>query len=271
MFTDKYGEEVRLVSIGQQIDSMLQNPKQGYGYNFSVEFCGGTHVQKTSEIFKLVILSEEPISKGVRRIVACSGQQAAAQAGLKLKELSFELDEVRGMTGKLLDDKSSEIRQRIKEDAQLSLVERRRMENEANALKQKAVDGLKEQAKKLLGEAKKEAEAYEAGETDGNGIVFRPKVNLMADMKAAGACLETLTKKYSDKPVCVIAPGDDKVAVLTQVPKKGSTVDAKAWLLKVLDLCDGKGGGNNVKAQGTGSKVGEIEALENVAKQFLGA
>merc|ERR1712096_145914 len=101
-FTDKYGESVRVVSIGQPIQQMLSSPNGKYGYNFSVEFCGGTHVRNSSEIFKFVILSEEPISKGVRRITACSGQQAASQAGLRLRELSFELEKIRGMTGRLL-------------------------------------------------------------------------------------------------------------------------------------------------------------------------
>lgn len=58
-FGEKYGEKVRVVIIDE---------------NFSVEFCGGTHVKKTDEIGLFKITKEESISSGVRRIFAATGE-----------------------------------------------------------------------------------------------------------------------------------------------------------------------------------------------------
>jgi alanyl-tRNA synthetase len=71
MFGEKYGERVRVVSIGE----------------YSRELCGGTHTHHSGELGSMVIASESGIGSGKRRIVAYAGQAALAHLNSRLKLL----------------------------------------------------------------------------------------------------------------------------------------------------------------------------------------
>ena len=75
LFGEKYGEEVRVVTLGEN------NNKP-----YSIELCGGTHVTNVKEIEKFHIISEESVSSGVRRIEACTGNKVDEFISNKLKE-----------------------------------------------------------------------------------------------------------------------------------------------------------------------------------------
>jgi alanyl-tRNA synthetase len=81
LFGEKYGDEVRVVSMGGP-----GNDEDDSGHAFSVELCGGTHVRRTGDIGLFTIVSESGVSAGVRRIEALTGIDArrylAEQAGL---------------------------------------------------------------------------------------------------------------------------------------------------------------------------------------------
>ena len=78
VFGETYPDPVRVVSVGVEIEELLQNVKDPKWREVSVEFCGGTHVQKTGDIKDLVILEESGIAKGIRRIIAVTGEDAHA-------------------------------------------------------------------------------------------------------------------------------------------------------------------------------------------------
>ena len=70
LFGEKYGDEVRVVSMG----TALQGGKAGKAY--SVELCGGTHARRTGDIGQVKIISENAVAAGVRRIEALTGEGA---------------------------------------------------------------------------------------------------------------------------------------------------------------------------------------------------
>ena len=103
LFGEKYGDEVRVVSMG--------GPGQA-GTAFSVELCGGTHVQQTGDIGLFRIVSEGAVSAGVRRIEAVTGAAAlmmVTETERRLNEVALLLRvgpaEVADRVGQLVEDR----------------------------------------------------------------------------------------------------------------------------------------------------------------------
>jgi alanyl-tRNA synthetase len=85
VFGEKYPPMVRVVSVGPSVDDLIASPDKADWRGYSVEFCGGTHVANTEEIGNFVITSEESVSKGIRRIVALSGEAATSASEVAAK------------------------------------------------------------------------------------------------------------------------------------------------------------------------------------------
>jgi alanyl-tRNA synthetase len=93
LFGEKYGEEVRTITIGDRPP-------------FSNELCGGTHVERTGDIGSFLIVSEGSAAAGIRRIEAITGREAYVQIQTNNKAL--------GETARLLNSKTDEVPQLIK-------------------------------------------------------------------------------------------------------------------------------------------------------------
>src|SRR5262249_21756196 len=78
VFGEKYPPMVRVVSIGVPAGELLKDPTNAKWQQYSIEFCGGTHLKNTASIEGFVITSEESVSKGIRRVVALTGVAASA-------------------------------------------------------------------------------------------------------------------------------------------------------------------------------------------------
>ena len=75
LFGEKYGDEVRVVSMGKQSREHGQN-----ALGWSVELCGGTHVRRTGDIGLISVTGESAVASGVRRIEALTGRHARKHA-----------------------------------------------------------------------------------------------------------------------------------------------------------------------------------------------
>lgn len=76
LFGEKYGDEVRVVSMGSQQKTVVENQSPV----FSTELCGGTHVRRTGDIGAFRIIGENAVAAGVRRVEVLTGQAAIDHA-----------------------------------------------------------------------------------------------------------------------------------------------------------------------------------------------
>jgi alanyl-tRNA synthetase len=125
LFGEKYGDEVRVVSMG----SLAGTGKGTDGSTYSLELCGGTHVGRLGEIGLFVLLGDSASSAGVRRIEALTGEGALAY----LKEQLGNLADV----ASVLKVTPSELASRAK----TLLDERRKLENEVAQLRRELAMG----------------------------------------------------------------------------------------------------------------------------------
>lgn len=93
LFSEKYGDKVRVVSMG----------------DYSLEFCGGTHVDNTAEIGLFVIASEESVAAGIRRITAYTGMKAyeylkEKQAMINEAASLLKINSDKGVRAKIMND-----------------------------------------------------------------------------------------------------------------------------------------------------------------------
>ncbi|HMT48003.1 MAG TPA: alanine--tRNA ligase [Novosphingobium sp.] len=219
LFGEKYGDEVRVLSMGRSSE----------GRNYSVELCGGTHVRATGDIGLMRIVSESAVSSGVRRIEALTGE--GAREWLVARE-----DALKGAAS-LLRTTPDEVETRV---AAL-LDERRKLERElAEAKKALALGG---------GGA-----ATGPADEDVGGVKFSGQVLNGLDPKELRGLLDQAKQRLGSGVAVIVAVNDGRAsiaaAVTDDLTEKVSAVDLVRAGVEALG---GKGGGGRADmAQGGG-------------------
>jgi len=237
LFGEKYGDEVRVLSMGRTGEE---------GRNYSVELCGGTHVNATGDIGLFRIISESAVSSGVRRIEALTGEAA--------REWLVNREEALKAAAGAIRSTPEELPERI---AAL-LEERKRLEKElAEAKKALALGGG---AGGVSGAA---------GPQDENigGVTFSGQVIEGLSPKDLRPLLDEAKARLGSGVATIIAVNDGKAAIAAAVTddliERFSAVDLVRAGVAALG---GKGGGGRPDmAQGGGPDGGKgAEAIEAV-------
>jgi len=242
------------------------------GLQGSVEFCGGTHVANSKEIYKFVLLLEEGIAKGVRRIVAVTGAQAAVEATLKSKALCAEVDEARTLSGALLDRKIADLRKSVGEDKEVSLIMKKDMMQEIDTLSAGQKNVGKAATKEFEKKAREMGEKLAAEAKTASGNTFVGVVDAGAgcdDAKCLSLALQVFSEKLPDKAALLLSNSGGKTALVAAVPKDlQGTLSAKVWSEKVLNAIGGKGGGQVGKAAGQVADPSKLDVALAAAKAY---
>ena len=243
LFGEKYGDEVRVVSMGRKDTGKGQD-----GQTWSIELCGGTHVGRTGDIGAFALTSETASSAGVRRIEALTGQAALAE----LRGRDQSLAAIEGMlkaTGAGAVDRVKAL-----------LDERRALGNEVAQLRREL------------------AMSGGAGQGGGaepdvvNGVKFLAQVLSGVSGKDLPALIDEHKARIGSGAVLLIAESDGKAAVAAGVtPDLTATLSAVDLVRAAVPALGGKGGGGRADmAQGGGPDAANADQAIAAARTVIG-
>jgi alanyl-tRNA synthetase len=272
MFGERYPTDVRVVCVGAKIDDILAAPSDKQWMDYSVELCGGTHLTTTKEAGSFMVVSEEPVSGGTRRIVAFTGPAAEAsrvEASSLQSELEAALDmedspaltkECARLSGKL-DRLSSRI-------GYLTKIELRGLLEKLNE-KDKSWKSTQRKQRQKLAE-KHFTELAESLAADAPFAVTRLDIGL--ESKAFNDGFKKFSKLRKKTAILAVSNATPKVLVMASVPKKCAAADAGLsaieWTQELYTLIDGSGGGSPAKAQAMGASASKLKDVIETAQRF---
>jgi len=243
LFGEKYGDEVRVLSMGDED-----------GQFFSTELCGGTHVLNTADIGKFRIISQSSIASGVRRIEALRDTQL--EVFLKDKENQSNL------SNKKIEANLKELKSRIIELGGKPNLQN----NDQTAL----IKDLNKQFDQLsVGSILKDKTKNVINDLVINGIKVRFQNVLDLPFKDLRRLIDDGKKEIGEGLIIIYAISDNKVSLAVGVTK---TLESKFDAVKIVrtgsKIIGGKGGGGRVDfAQAGGTLPDKIqESFESIKK-----
>lgn len=220
LFGEKYGDEVRVLTMGTD--------------RFSVELCGGTHVNRTGDIGIFRIQSEAGVASGVRRIEAVTGLGALADIAKTDQALAEVCDVVKASPA-LAAEKVSNLRKEVRE-----------LEKQITQLKQKLATGAGSDLT---------ADAVAVGDIKVLGTVVDG-----ADASTLRDTLDHCKNKLGSGVVLLAAVDGDKISLVAGVTKDlTEKVRAGDVMKEFAGRVGGKGGGRPDMAQGGGTDLSALE------------
>lgn len=229
LFGEKYGDVVRVVNIGE---------------DFSVELCGGTHVNRSGEIGLVKVALETSVASGIRRIESCSGAKATELCNAQQDQLSAISNVVRGSKG--------DLPLRIK-----NLVdENKNLQKEVKVLKQKL--------------------ASTAGSEIMQGIIKIGEISLLtkviedSDASSLRTIADQIRSKLDNGVFFLVGLNNSKAALVSGVTGHASDKINASHLMKfVSEQVDGKGGGRPDMAQGIANNTDNLESALDSVVEYL--
>ncbi|MBU2359573.1 MAG: alanine--tRNA ligase [Alphaproteobacteria bacterium] len=240
LFGEKYGDEVRVVSMGRKPGT----GKGADGQTWSLELCGGTHVRQLGQIGAFVLLGDSASSAGVRRIEALTGQ--AALDHLRSQDVAL------AQVAATLKAPVAEVADRVR-----SLMEERKaLANEVAQLRRDLAMGG--------GKADRAVDQI-------NGIAFQGQVMQGVTGRDLPALIDDMKAQMGSGAVLLIADAGGKAAVAAGVTADlTDRLSAVDLLRAAVAELGGKGGGGRADmAQGGGASIDNAEAAIAAARTVL--
>jgi len=255
---------VRVVSVGVPVKDLLAEPDKADWINYSIEFCGGTHLEKTGDAEGFIIIAEEAVAKGVRRITALTGQ-AAHGAAAQGEMLLARLDALRKNTPQQLCETLAEFSNQVS-NATLPLLVRAKLRDGIGELQKIVKEYQKKQSKEAAGNVTELARKIA---DQSNGPIIVTTID-GADANALRTAMDVIRKKQPEAALLLGAVNGDKVSFVAAVPKMLVEQGLKAgdWVREVAKVAGGGGGGRPDMAQAGGKDPAKLEEALEVGRTF---
>ncbi|KAF8322263.1 hypothetical protein DL93DRAFT_2072161 [Clavulina sp. PMI_390] len=267
VFGEAYPDPVRVVSIGFDVADIIHDPQNPKWRNTSIEFCGGTHVEKTGLIKNLIITEEAGIAKGIRRVIAVTGTEAADVTRTAVA-LEAELAAIEKKSGKEKDAAMKQFSTVIA-TADISLVRKAAMRDQLAKLRK----DFDTEAKALeVAALKKGTEALESYFKESPEAKFY--VARAGELQGNAKLLQGILSKAKtfDRPIYILSVDGEtqRIAHINYVPKSKMTPEfgAKSWAGEVTQLIGGRAGGKDESMQGVGTDLAKVDGALEAAKAF---
>jgi alanyl-tRNA synthetase len=268
VFGETYPDPVRVVSVGIPVDDLLADPTSDKWTNYSIEFCGGTHVAKTDDIKEFVIIEESGIAKGIRRIVAVSGTEAK-EVQRKANEFNKILDEVDALP-------YSELKERKVKDLgtelgklSVSVVEKAQLKTKFNKIDKSVKDETKLRVKQ---DTNKVMDAVKSFFTEpDHKPICALNIVASANAKIVSEAINYMKKEQKDSCLyLVLGEGQGKVAQGVYLsPAFQEKIAAVDVATKGAEFIGGRAGGKGNTCQGMGDKAESATVAVEQVKNLL--
>ena len=245
LFGEKYGEEVRVVSMGENNQKI-----------YSIELCGGTHVENTSDIGEFKVISENSIASGVRRVEALRGEELKNFISKKSDEkskkifelqekLNFIVTEIKNLNG---DFKRFET---FKNEEQIA-----KASNYLNELK----------IKNILGDDKKNI----SHKVEKNNKDILTQILLKFPAKEIRNQIDKLKRENVNSIIFIVSIDGEKTSIGVGVSKElSASYDASSFAKKLSILLGGSGGGGRKDFAQSGGGKNTIESVNSAFKKII--
>lgn len=229
LFGEKYGQTVRVVNMG----------------DYSIELCGGTHLQNTAGIGTFKIISETGVAAGVRRIEAVTGRGALAH----YQAMEESINEI----SSIVKAKKADVVKRV----------------EALNTELKEAHKENEKLKAEIANAKASSLTDSAEEVNGIKVLVSQVDGLeMNDLKNMG---DSLKDQLQDGVVTLLSHKDGRVNIVVMATPSAITkgIHCGQIISQVAAVVEGKGGGRPNMAQAGGKEASKIAEAMTVAKDVI--
>ncbi len=246
LFGEKYGDEVRVVSIGG--DDGAGDKDGGEGAPYSMELCGGTHVRRAGDIGFFHISGEFAVAAGVRRIEALTGEAAVAAVAEQEAQLLAAASALKAAPGDL-------------ETRVVALLEeRKKLERDLSEARRAMASG---------------GGGNGAGDSDKNisGVIFAPRCLTDVPAKELKPMADEIMARVGSGVVALVAVNEGKASLVVSVSDDlTEKFDAVALVRVGAEILGGKGGGGRPDMAQAGGPDGAkaAQALDAIEKALAG-